>query len=339
MEATQIFGNSAIYCFYQSAQSIRTLPTGSSASAAPSSYPTNYNICPMTISYDSHLENYDPSLTLDGIRDRLIAGVPIEDLTLTTMDVPIQIQFTFTEQHKIDGYRRDIKLLVDKKNKLTNERSINNINRRISTIHRNLAHYIKETEKKHFLKQAPKIVVKVVPKEPKEVSNVREELSAERMGRNRPDVINQLKNTLTRLESLNSSINAASESLANYESSPVHKNKYPMVENTLFEKLQILRWADKDEVRMTKTSLNKFSEEIISGMYHLMTSMAERLREAIGLKTGVLENMNESGRNNFLFHAIAKGRDFYYQSLADPEFCLYLVDNWQPLHTYMSEKL
>ena len=55
--------------------------------------------------------------------------------------------------------------------------------------------------------------------------------------------------------------------------------------------------------------------------------------------TGAVDAMNDEQKYNFLFHVIAKGRDMYYQSLVDPDFSLYMLDQYQPLYTFLLKEL
>ena len=74
-------------------------------------------------------------------------------------------------------------------------------------------------------------------------------------------------------------------------------------------------------------------------MFETMKILADELMSAIENKTGALSSMSQSDKYDFLFHIIAKGRDLYFQTSVDPVFCLYLLDNYQPLYSYMKNKL
>lgn len=109
--------------------------------------------------------------------------------------------------------------------------------------------------------------------------------------------------------------------------------------NDTFELLKKLQWHDRDEFLMTPVVLNKFSDIELRLMFETMKILADELMPAIESKTGALAGMSTSDKYDFLFHIIAKGRDLYFQTSVDPDFCLYLLDNYQPLYSFMKKKL
>ncbi len=175
-------------------------------------------------------------------------------------------------------------------------------------------------------------------REPRELSDAREALSVERMGQNRPDVIQRLRATVNNLENANAMQTHIPAAILD-ESIQLARPTGAVTEDNVFDHLSILQWRDKDEFKMAPNALSRIPLQTLNEMYPIMQQLAIQLRTAISGKTGAIEAMEEEDRNNFLFHTIAKGREIYYQSLCDPDFCLYLLDNWQPLYSFMRKKL
>jgi hypothetical protein len=191
-----------------------------------------------------------------------------------------------------------------------------------------------------------------VPAETKELSDAREALSAERMGPNRPDVVQRLRATVNNLENANprvpvqqirpSHINTNIDTLPRQvieESIELARPTGSVTEDNVFDHLQLLQWRDKDEFKMAVSQLNKIPIQTLNEMYPIMQNLAINLRTALAAQTGAIEAMSDEDRNNFLFHVMAKGKELYYQSLCDADFCLYMLDTWQPLYSFMRKKL
>ena len=110
--------------------------------------------------------------------------------------------------------------------------------------------------------------------------------------------------------------------------------------NQLFKQLTALRWCDRDERKLTANSLNVLNIQTLRTIVPTMDKLAIELTRSISNETRVLDNMNAEEKNNFLYHIIAKGREFYFSVVTDPEFCLYLLDDqYQPLYSFITEKL
>ena len=123
------------------------------------------------------------------------------------------------------------------------------------------------------------------------------------------------------------------------ESIELNKPTGSVNEDNIFDHLALLQWRDKDELKMSISQLNKIPINILNEMFPIMQTLAANFQTALANQTGAIESMEPDDRNNFLFHVIAKGREIYYQSLCDADFCLYMIDNWQPLYTFMCKKL
>jgi hypothetical protein len=165
------------------------------------------------------------------------------------------------------------------------------------------------------------------------LSDAREALLVEQMGDNRPHKVQQLKATISRLENI----------LPLYRQDgsmrSVKKGSGAITEDNIFDHLKLLQWRDKDEIKMSIQQLNKIPIQTLNEMFPIMQTLATNLRNALASQTGAIEAMEEDDRNNFLFHVIAKGKDIYYQSLCEADFCLYMLDTWQPLYTFICKKL
>jgi hypothetical protein len=114
--------------------------------------------------------------------------------------------------------------------------------------------------------------------------------------------------------------------------------------DTLFQLLTGLQWRDKDEAVMKPQQLNKINLVQLRQLLPTMRKLADELFTAIHSNTGALDDMDEEDKYNFLYHVIAKGSQFYFSAITDPEFCMYLLldeDNkqYQPLYTYIKRKL
>jgi hypothetical protein len=107
----------------------------------------------------------------------------------------------------------------------------------------------------------------------------------------------------------------------------------------VFDAMTSLAWRDKDEFIMASSALNRVSLTTWQTIYPSMIRLADELFLAIHEKTGALDDAIPDDKYNFLFHIIAKGEAMYYQSIADPDFCLYLLDQYQPLYTMLKKKL
>lgn len=111
-----------------------------------------------------------------------------------------------------------------------------------------------------------------------------------------------------------------------------------MISN-LFTQLLVLDWCEKDDGVRNKNTLFRISKENIAKCFPIMIRLANDLYLAISEKTGALAGFTVEERYNFLFHIIAKGEMMYWQTINDPEFCLYILDQYQPLFTYMRKEL
>lgn len=109
--------------------------------------------------------------------------------------------------------------------------------------------------------------------------------------------------------------------------------------SNVFISLAVLDWCEKDDGVRNRNTLFRMTRENIATCFPIMVRLANDLYVAISATTGALAGFTIEERYNFLFHIIAKGEMMYYQTIDDPEFCLYLLEQYQPLYTYMRKEL
>jgi hypothetical protein len=100
-----------------------------------------------------------------------------------------------------------------------------------------------------------------------------------------------------------------------------------------------IRWFDKDESLMTKSSLiriNHFQLNII--MRSMIDKFIPELKDKLDTIC-LLESLSEDEHNNIMSHIIMKGRQFYDCILACPEISLYLAENYYPAYKWIAELL
>ena len=128
--------------------------------------------------------------------------------------------------------------------------------------------------------------------------------------------------------------NTGQESKTAQQITPDEKKMSDQDINNCFAWLQRIGWKDKDESTMRNNRVVSHGYDI-KNIYNTMFYLSNDLYNSISKITGAIDAMNDESKYNFLFHVISKGRDMYYQSLVDPEFALYMLDQYQPLYTYM----
>ena len=97
----------------------------------------------------------------------------------------------------------------------------------------------------------------------------------------------------------------------------------------VFHWAKLARITDKgDGWRGTLYKYNLTDPLTSTQMVELLPAMmilAKDLKTAIHEVSAIVDDMEECKYLNFAFHVILKGREFYYSSIADPGFCLYLI--------------
>lgn len=109
--------------------------------------------------------------------------------------------------------------------------------------------------------------------------------------------------------------------------------------DNMFINLASLNWMDKDVNIMNIHVLRKINNDTLFDMYIIMKCLSDNLYGIISPITGALDDMTEENKYNFLFHLLAQGKDLYLAVLDEPEFCLYLLDQYQPLYEFMKKRL
>jgi hypothetical protein len=105
-------------------------------------------------------------------------------------------------------------------------------------------------------------------------------------------------------------------------------------ETSFWRIISSIRCLDKDEGRMTNRSIKlsnthkKHVLRMLHGKY-----FAELQHAIVDLP---LPFDDEKTIHNFMSHIIAKGKSFYNGILTDPVVCLYLCDNYYPIHDWIS---
>ncbi len=371
MQVLPIMEQARIHCFYDSAGFTLLLPKHSFDSTIPHSRPLVAGVrAGANDLYEKTIKKYDPSVKLETFRDQLVAGESVDLSKITNGIVKSQDAQVFSpgRDANILHYRTRIEALEETLNRLqkkyTKHVLIDTTKQRIEQVKDSMNRFLNMSQKKDEPAQkqisipaassvdsesdesdesindvdvdsdepsssTPVVRKPVIRKESRELTETREELMTERMGQNRPSVIHNLRQRLTDLE-------AQHVEQHNVYTMPTRRE---ITEDNIFEQLEYLRWMDRDEAKMAPAVLNKIPIQQLNEMYTVMLTMAQNLQTALAEHTGVVENMEPTDQKNFLFHVIAKGKNLYYQSLVDPDFCLYLADNWQPLYSFMKKKL
>ncbi len=364
MNTRPILTHDRVHCFYKDAYG---LSGDMSVTALPRTYAPDPNIKPgASDEYDNTIKKYDSSVNFAELRRAWINGV---DITIDNIIAEVKTEEMSPESEKtnihqnkkITRLQQDIRDLIIKRDKLPSTAAyagkFRRYNRMIDNAQQMIDEYTAEIKKYKMLKTTGTIAstaseqknTQEAPStESTSLSDAREALAAERMGRNRPAMVHQLRTIVDRLENstnrqqpgLNRD-NGPENDLNNIinESISLARPTGDVTEDNIFEHLQLLQWRDKDEFKMTLDCLNRIPKRTLYEMYPIMTRLACNLRAAIADSTGAVESLEEDDRNNFLFHVMAKGKDIYYQSLCDPDFCIYMIDNWQPLYSFIKKKL
>ena len=96
-----------------------------------------------------------------------------------------------------------------------------------------------------------------------------------------------------------------------------------------------LHWADLDEKKMTPRIINITPLNNLIQYFNTMMIIANDIEQIIRLTY----DMDDTTKYNFLFHVISKGELFVRAVETDYMFCVYLLEQYQPLYTYMMDVL
>ena len=94
-----------------------------------------------------------------------------------------------------------------------------------------------------------------------------------------------------------------------------------------------IRCLDKDEGVMTKNNIRFPKGKCREILNNIDTHYIPPLRRAI---PGILNNINPTDHLDFMTHIICKGLNFYKSAIEMPDICLYLCDNFYPIHTWLA---
>ena len=142
----------------------------------------------------------------------------------------------------------------------------------------------------------------------------------------------------TVVTSNNSSNNSSDNSSNSFV--PISQMSYPEKTDILFGLLTSLNWCDKDSGTRCIRDLRNIDTTKLNQLMPTMFKLADELYTAVHSNTGALDDMEDIDKYNFLFHVIAKGQQFYFSCIVDPEFCTYILpDQYQSLCNFIMTKL
>lgn len=112
------------------------------------------------------------------------------------------------------------------------------------------------------------------------------------------------------------------------------------IDNTeeVLQFLYNLNWRDKDEGIMNVNYLKNIDIRKLATYMPTMIKLSNDLLTALNNRIPI-NNLTELERKNFLFHAMSKGSNYYYSCMDDPDFALYLLDQYQDLYTALQKIL
>lgn len=283
--------------------------------------------------YEKTIANYDPSVDFLSLRNRWVRGEEVSpDEVCINKPPPVvkEVELTSDQKSKISRYEYDIRRLRKKIESLTLAGGIANTNRieRFKT-------YIRQNEKIISSIKNGTVQTVAAPLLKGEYSDD-EDFDSEGDDSDGIEVSapQQVYSVPSRIP-----VDSVPSSHSSSHSSTSPSPSKNVDEDYVFDRLARLNWTDRDEHVLNKTAVNKLTPDEIRLMMPIMDKLAADLHAAISNKTGILEEMQEDDRMNFLYHVIAKGKTIYFESCIDPDFCLHMVDLWQPLHDYMRNKV
>ena len=112
-------------------------------------------------------------------------------------------------------------------------------------------------------------------------------------------------------------------------------------DTNLWNLVDALEWVDKDEIVRNpryvynRITIKKSRQTLFNGMLRLSEALSN-----VFLNVSAYEELNIEDRNNFLFHVIGKGKDFYKSSMEFPEISLYLFEGKvQNLYSFIKQSI
>jgi len=110
---------------------------------------------------------------------------------------------------------------------------------------------------------------------------------------------------------------------------------------TFWKIIHKLNWRDRSELICNRRTLSKLTTEEQYFLKIYIISYFDELQNVIkttGIFTDSYFNIPENVLN-FIYHIIAKGREFYNVCIIEPTFCEYILGEMevQNLHTFLNE--
>jgi hypothetical protein len=136
---------------------------------------------------------------------------------------------------------------------------------------------------------------------------------------------------------INISDNVLLSNLHESKNNVSHVMNMPITQHdeTLFWRIiSSIRCLDKDEGRMTNRSIklsNAHKKHVLRMLHGKYFAELQQVIVDVPLPFD-----DEKTRHNFMSHIIAKGKSFYNGILTTPVVCLYLCDNYYPIHDWIS---
>ncbi len=118
---------------------------------------------------------------------------------------------------------------------------------------------------------------------------------------------------------------------------PEKKEEYKDDHEKFWSFITKLRWRDKGESICAKSTLQNLMKTQLHFVITHIHEYAKNLKDVINPE--LFADFTEENKNNFLYHIVAKGSQFYNACIIDPDFCLYLLSSmeFQSLYTYMAD--
>ena len=110
----------------------------------------------------------------------------------------------------------------------------------------------------------------------------------------------------------------------------------PIDDSVFWALMRRVRCCDKDEGRMTKSSISLSPDDCRTVLYMINGKFLPALKMAL-TDIPIMDGINVSEYNDLLTHIIAKGSAFYDGMIANPIVSLYLCDQFYPVYTWLSQ--
>lgn len=110
----------------------------------------------------------------------------------------------------------------------------------------------------------------------------------------------------------------------------------PIDDSVFWALMRRVRCCDKDEGRMTKSSISLSPDDCRTVLYMINGKFLPALNTAL-TDIPIMDGINDSEYNDLLTHIIAKGSAFYDGMIANPIVSLYLCDQFYPVYTWLSQ--